>query len=329
MPAVDLIRHHWLPGLYRVSDKGLYGLGHWFVAKEYQAYDLLLPGIRPKRADQFTLTISDPSQLLSPIAFDCNRMSMACFESLQSIIKVENLPRSTAWLLLKSYYAAFFAAHSILRMLGISCVYLDGDQPAAINEIFALFGSHRNLIVGTGNYVCSFDANKRKLTCIKSDIEKGGSHQFLWSCFYNRIKALTDEILQGSGLTSEKQHLATQLIYLADNLCANGQSGGGWLSFVRNRINYKHDYGCWFPYEGRSKTFAAELFEISLLWRSESSAIKLRSKNRGEIHEFLVTCSFIISLAREMILDMSMRHPASKSFHRYGTMALLNFSDKH
>jgi hypothetical protein len=328
MPAVDLIRPYWLPGLHAVSGKVLHGLHEWFVNKDYQAYDPLVAVPETSRVDHFYLTVTESRPLVTSIACDCNRVSIACFESLSSITQIENIPRSTAWLLVKYYYAAFFAAHSILRMLGISCSYLDGDQPAAVNEIFSLFGSDKGLKITSGNYKCTFDAQTKKLLCIRSGNDKGGTHQFLWRCFYEEIKRLSDQILTGKGQTSAKQLLAAQLISLAENLCAAGNPGGGWLSFMRNRVNYKHHFGSWFPYAQSSKASADQLFEIRHLWQVSTEKLSLDFRSGGELNRFVRTCAFIISLCRELVLDMSSRHPSGRSFHRYGTMALLNLLAK-
>ena len=84
------------------------GFCNWIVDGNYQIYTDIKPA-------SFTLDISSVSKssLLKAFAFDCNRMAAASFESMQLIGKNELLPKSTAWLVIQSYYSAFFAAHSI------------------------------------------------------------------------------------------------------------------------------------------------------------------------------------------------------------------------
>ena len=107
-------RPYWLPGLNEVNKCVLMGLGGWITEKEFQIYQQL-------ENEKVILSISRPDSLKSAFAADCNRMSSAAFESIENITPSENLPRSVAWLIIRSYYSAFFAAHAILRMVGISC----------------------------------------------------------------------------------------------------------------------------------------------------------------------------------------------------------------
>ena len=53
---------------------------------------------------------------------------------------VGGLPKSTGWILIRAYYAAFFAAHSLLRMFGISCIQLDAQQITAISRVAHALG---------------------------------------------------------------------------------------------------------------------------------------------------------------------------------------------
>src|SRR5207249_1610921 len=151
------------------------GLGDWFRGKRYECYDLLMPAsVGATYADRFTLSVADDRALLSAFAFDCNRMALAAFESMTCILRVEALPRTTAWLLLKAYYAGFFAAHAILRILGLSCSYLEGEIPTAIGTVIDAYSMTNGLRINGGGYRCEFDAAKKRLTCTRDGAPKGG-----------------------------------------------------------------------------------------------------------------------------------------------------------
>src|SRR5690349_5535781 len=129
MPILeDSIRPFWLPGLNDVSGRVGKGLGGWIRDEDFQIYSPIQPTV-------FTLAVADASPLVIAYAGDLNRFATASIESAVSIARIGNLSRSTAWAIIKSYYSAFFAAHSILRMLGVAVSRLDGHQVQSINKI--------------------------------------------------------------------------------------------------------------------------------------------------------------------------------------------------
>lgn len=86
-------------------------------------------------ADTFILRVNDTPTLKAAIANDCNRMAMASFETIAGIQKEPHLPKSGAWGIIRSYYASFFAAHTILRIFGGSCTQLEQEHLKKIYEM--------------------------------------------------------------------------------------------------------------------------------------------------------------------------------------------------
>jgi hypothetical protein len=213
-------------------------------------------------------------------------------------------------------------------MLGVSCSNIDSSQSAVINEVIDLYGMANGLIVSSGTYRCSYESINQELVCTRQTNDKGGSHLFLWTTFYEEMRRLSSKILSKSGVREDQQQVATKIDELCDALCSNGNAGGRWLSSVRNKVNYQQDLGAWFPYSGMTKSTADELFDMRALWIKDPMKIPLVSLARGEHVRFLGTCAFIVSLARIMTLDMSGRHPGNKSFHKYGSIAFLNLLDR-
>jgi hypothetical protein len=105
------------------------GISEWVSDEEYQIYV-------PLQATQFVLNVSSQNEFLIALAADVNRCATAAFESTCHVIENRQLPRSTAWLVIKSYYAAFFAAHSISRMFGTTFTPLDKTQAKSVNVGF-------------------------------------------------------------------------------------------------------------------------------------------------------------------------------------------------
>src|SRR5262245_17162076 len=150
MPIVtDVIRPFWLAGLNDVTGNVSQSLAGWFASGKYQVYS-------PLQIDSFTLHVSEVKFLLSAFAYDCSRMAVVSFESINIISRNENFPKSTAWLIVQTYYAAFFAAHAIMRILGISCSQLNNSAISQIYKISSLFGQTNNIkSISQGFYVCT------------------------------------------------------------------------------------------------------------------------------------------------------------------------------
>jgi hypothetical protein len=107
----DISRPFWLMGLNQVSGPKLKGIGGWICDEEYQVYT-------PVTRTSFVLSFGDGESLLDAFAGDINRIGSASFESAVGIVRTNPLRKSTAWLIIKTYYSAFFSAHALLRMFG-------------------------------------------------------------------------------------------------------------------------------------------------------------------------------------------------------------------
>ncbi len=315
--VADAIRPFWIKGMNDITGKLIKDFPAWICDEEYQIFD-------PIHSSSFKLNIASPAKLLAAFAYDCSRMASASFESVCTLKKDSTMPKSTAWFLLRSYYSAFFAAHSILRILGISCSQLSSPQSASINKIAELYNNALGIRPSKGFYVCEFNSSDKQLTCNKTTISAGGVHEAFWHTFTQRMSQLSDQILQTNGSTIINQQVATKLNELCLNLSYQHCNNGSWLSFVRNEINYKHKLGCWFPYNGY-KAHYEELFRRVNEWHADPININLNSSYNSDLQRFQATCHFIISLCRCLVIDMSERCSTGKSFLSYGAISFLNY----
>lgn len=321
----DAIRPFWIKDLNKITGRQSYSFSDWTITRNYEIYTDI-------QSNSFILEISQDlyeNTLLKSFAFDCNRMASASFESIQLISQSELRPKSTAWLVIQSYYSAFFAAHSILRMLGISCSQLETQSISRIEEIADLYGYKKGVKIDTGYYRCQYNSTSRKLHCKHLKASGGGSHENFWKTFRNELKELSNQILSQSLIPSaDAQNVSTKIDKMCSNLCYQGMNGANWLSFIRNKVNYQHQFGCWFPYESVRKQSVAQLYETSQTWLSDPMDIDL---NRTEdILLFCRTCNFIVSLCRSLVENMSDRCPKgkSKSYLADGSIQLLRLSQR-
>ena len=312
------VRQFWLPGLNDVAGASPSGLSVWLRTKDYQFYDPLQTGI-------FNLTISNITPFLSAIAFDCNRMAMASFESMAAIQKLDTFPKSTAWLVIQTYYSAFFAAHTILRMMGISCSRIESSVSSEIYLIAKMFGQLNGMSsVSDGQYVCTFDSPTRKLNCIK---ENDKSHEGFWKKFCAVIQQLSSDILTYGKHIIEDQQVSVKLIELCECLKTAPYTRGNWLSSIRNRVNYSHELGTWFPYKSQN-SLHEYLHNSRAGWLYDPMEIEMAKVKTDELQRFNKTCHFIIGMCRILVMDMSQRCSTNKSFLKSGAVRFLNLMNQ-
>ncbi len=98
MPVfADVVRPFWLTGLNQVSGPQAKGIGGVICDEEYQLYSQITP-------ISFVLSFTEPGDFQAGFAGDINRIGSASFESVLGIAKPTVLPRSTAWLVIQTYY---------------------------------------------------------------------------------------------------------------------------------------------------------------------------------------------------------------------------------
>lgn len=308
------IRPFWVPGLNDISGRLKHNLSYWILKQEYQIYT-------PLTLKKCILEISDEKKLLTAFAFDCNRMAVAAFESMHLIKQSELIPRSTAWLIIQSYYAAFFAGHSILRMLGISCSQFEHTQNNKIEEIADIYQNKNGIQLQRGNYQCSYNYYNNQLIC---EASSGGTHESFWKTFYYEMNKLSNNILLSNQLTLQSRDVANKLGEMCSALCHEGKHGGNWLSYVRNTVNYRHELGSWFPYPNITKNSIDNLYCNNHTWLVDPMQITLVIRPGTNIQLFYNLCNFIVGVCRVLIQNMFNRCPTGKSYLTDGSIRFLN-----
>jgi hypothetical protein len=314
----DISRPFWLLGLNQVSGPKLKGLGGWICDEDYQIYTPIAPA-------SFILSFTDPEGMLNGFAGDINRIGSASFESIVGIVKSPLLPKSTAWLIIRTYYSAFFSAHALLRMLGESCTPLEREQVNAIGNVARLFGTSPPSPMMGGLYRLHCDM---KTNTIVGTALSGSPHEAFWRMFHDRILGLSNEVLSLSTESLANRQLASgKLSELASNLNFGSAGRGRWLSTVRNAVNYGQKHATWYPYSGEQK-YQKQLFEKATEWAGDPMQIELSLHEDKDLRRFQATCNFIIAAFRSSAVEMSKRCAAGRSFHEFGALACLNLANR-
>lgn len=313
----DGLRPFWLPRIQSVVGRPQKGFAEFILDQTFQIYNT--PTTRKAE-----LSVADTTDVLRAFAFDITRFLTASIETVAEDPTHAKLPKSTAWLLIRSYYAAFFAAHGIARMLGVTYTRFDSRHSKSVNEIAALFAGSDQVPprIQNGLYRCEVIENTKTIVCELLGDTGGGSHEAFWSSFAALLREKSDALLASSaGLPESNQAAAQSLDELLDVLNKRGLQGT-WLSFTRNAINYQQAMGCWFPYTNAAEKSLSTIARAEK-WLDDVTEINL-SAGKEELPKFQGASLYLVSLAREMAIDMASRAPnKGKSFHNVGVLSLL------
>lgn len=301
-------RRFWFPGIQNVNGITTKGLPEWISVGSFLFSASLSP-------TAFSLTILDLPGMAKGLAHDSSRSTCACFETVIGISPTAILPKSCGWVAIQSYYAAFFAANSLLRMAGRGFYRLETKQVSAINSAASLFSTSSPLW-GTGTYFVEYVGSTGEATFTHSGDSK--SHQALWSEYLKLMRNVSTELLT---ISSSFIPVASIVMTIEAKLVQKGYNQGGWLSFMRNMVNYQQKFGVWYPYK-QAECDAASLVNIVRCWDKDPDLITFPVGD-PDIISFVRVCIAIVRFCNAVIVDMAAAN-ASRSFQRYKALALVS-----
>ena len=268
------------------------------------------------------LNFSDDAAVLKAIADDASRFGMAAFETIFEAASVPVLPNSSAWLLIRCYYAAFFAAHSLLRCIGRPYLRLDGDDVVTLTSIASAYGALGTYGISSGYHRAALDMSQRQIDFRVSG-GQGASHSGFWRAFTEALTELNLSIIARSAPSSPDRVALAKLDDLKSTISING-TNGTWLIDMRNQVNYQMAHGAWFPFRGAAHD-AERVRSLVERWSQDPMAISLSAAGVADVEAFVSCCVFLVALCREILLDL-MVHCTRKdrSFVHYGPSAILH-----
>jgi hypothetical protein len=260
------------------------------------------------QADQFSLYLSNSTHSVHYFAHEADRFASASFESLLSSTKSDDFPRSTGWLLIRSYYAAFFAVHALFRVHGWACTRLTQANLKSVNEESqSLFGAAK---YAAGLFLVKSASNGRELTCRPITLAQGGTHEALWSL----LRAFFDEAVHIVLTAPDTDGQSFSTIIEDFFKLVDPYGGPSWFSTIRNRLNYGHEYGAWFPYVKSTSDYDRISAALGPWRKSPDEAIVNRSND--ELISFSTACAFLVSLCRETVRDLTYRSRTNSPFRQ-------------
>lgn len=314
----DVLRPFWIRGLNEVTGRQIKEIAGWVSDEDYQIYK----DIQPKR---FVLNVSNTAHLVRAYAAELDRIAIASFETVARI-ESSGESKSISWQCIQRYYAAFFSAHSLLRVFGTGCNTLGRTQCNSVLKVASAWGVAAPSSLPGGLYYFSYDANKQQFS---ASHVASGPHESFWRQFDAKLREIENSILASQAtFTADlrtRQAVALKLGQLRANLSWRGAPQGGWLTQVRNGINYDHKWATWWPYSGRPKYYK-HLAGQEPLWRDDPLNIELHLFDDRDMLRFQASCNFLIAACREVLQDLADRCPTGDSFLKSGTIRYWNFS---
>jgi hypothetical protein len=256
---------------------------------------------------QVTLYAANRKHSVAYFAHEADRFASASFESLLIGSDSGAHPRSTGWLLIRCYYAAFFALHSLMRLHGWACTRVSPANIHSLNRELALFFPGAPTL-SAGLYLLNLHSDGNELSCSKLDSSIGGTHELLWHQLDKYFLSVTTRVLATNDPDGQN------LVAAIDDFhrVVNRFGGATWFTKVRNRVNYAHDYGTWFPYKNSTSDYAR--LSAALSGWSGPPERALQATSQDELVLFAAACAFLVSACSTTIRDLAYRSNANSPF---------------
>jgi hypothetical protein len=301
MSIADSMRLLWVGGLTDCT-----GSRSWTTDKLLQPANTTVTSVG---ANDVSLYVGNAKHSIQYFAHEADRFASASFESLLTGAKNMAYPRSTAWLLIRGYYAAFFSVHALMRLHGWACTRLTSANLKEINNGLSIFfpGSER---LGAGLYLLKSESGGRELRCQHLDSSIGGTHEILWSLLRGYLDEVSNIVLANPSPDGQVLVVAIyDFLKLVD-----GYGGPKWFATVRNRLNYGHEYGAWFPYI-KSTCDYDRVHAVFASWTS-SPEMTLAIGGKDELIRFASACTFLVSACCATIRDLTYRSKPRSPFRQ-------------
>jgi hypothetical protein len=183
---------------------------------------------------------------------DALRLSNAAFESARAVNAHPQEPKSYAWQFIAYYYSGYFAANALMRLCGYGCTNLSALECGTINQqalLYGVGGISESTKLAPGVYYTCASQSGSPLWTLSAVGGKGGVHIQFWIGFVRFLKELNQFIKASALPQADRDAAVRELDELVAGLQHSGTQNGAWLSEVRNAMNYRLEYGAWFPYE--------------------------------------------------------------------------------
>lgn len=262
-------------------------------------------------ADSSTVTLKRINfrEIVPYISFDFERFALSSRETFVTACTDNESIKLAGWPLLKLYYAAFFAAHAIMRSMGAGVILISKIPAQHLNSILNIYDSNAPALVpGMFMYrLLRYPTNKQPSVVLEQQPRSKGVHESFWLIFCDFL--LSEAKLASQVNSADSVEFLTGVSEISDVIRSG--SSGVWLSTIRNEINYQHKHGVWFPIKRNSSALAA-LQNVGI---TDTASIRLDiSKQQNPILAFANISRYLACLNIEVSEFVAKRSTAGGAF---------------
>ena len=289
-----------MPGINNVSTPAYASVADWLATGTF--------GWLPSTGTTNRLDITGVSAAFAEaLASEISRFSCAAYESLLDAFPVSGQPRALGWPLVRHYYATFYCCHALLRVTGISLTFVSGQTAANLNRIGGQYLGNSPQFTG-GLYFIRRDCVNTSTLLLEKLSSGGGSHEDMWKKFLSLLVNTENTIIQYQGTLPAAMEAVRVSTALRAELCKKGQNDGAWPSSIRNAINYRQDFGVWYPYTN-TMAAASALTQRMSRWKPQDPLAFEIGHGRDDLACFADLCNVIAQIMTAALQDISARSP--------------------
>lgn len=257
----------------------------------------------PPELSLFCQSVDEVKKCFSLDAF---RFAAHSAQTVYELEKSSAYTKLTSWRMIQTYYAAYFAAHAVLRFFGCSFSHLEAGHVRFLKDrCTSEVGYSPNL--PSTYYLISLSPETRSLSFERFN----ESHKDLWKCFLALLQRVSNDSLSLRASEVRRQSISKKFADLADALSARGRfPAGNWLSLMRNEVNYKSLHGVWFPFEKSTPAFG-DLMASVKDWRDCSSEFGDPNSITNDRERFFISAFMVIDLGLSIAMDYQKISPKS------------------
>jgi hypothetical protein len=248
------------------------------------------------------LRISSFEKFIQYISYDYGRFALSSWESYYSSSLESERFNLVSWPLLKNYYAAFFAAHALMRATGGGVMRIEREQAVTISQIIAL-QTNTAYCLKSGTYQYELTESSAGLVSMALYPHTSGSgvHEGFWRAFAEYLDNKSSAAIQ------QRNVGAADFVAAVAELAPSIK---GWFSARRNEINYQHAYGVWYPVVN-SRSVNESLRNVR---KFPSGSLDAGSDKSSEIQRFVAVSRYLSCLNAELADYIAARSTSKNAF---------------
>ncbi len=255
-------------------------------------------------------TLQSLTSLRPLFGFEAERFSSAALESYVTARNRWSDPEDRdglAWKFVSLYYSAYYSAHAILRLSGITVTQIENWRSLEA-EFNALYKSSQSPALGleNGYHILRLDQSGTSLSIEKARVDSThGSHAALW----HEFKKLADSSYANNFLNTSLHQAAVGAYsqQLSTSLTVDGRTcNWPWMPVVRNRINYRLPEKVW---GARSKRLTPSINKRIHNLINSPTCRKIFDSSAEDLEwiRFSASCVYLVCLLCHLIRDMELR----------------------